>query len=444
MKNLTLHNFRGFEYLSWNFTPRINLIVGDNASGKTSLLRACRLVAGSFFSGFSDENTVWPGPEAGDFRETIENGMISPYKPVEIGFFLNQATFPNVAMSLIKNGTANDRKIFNPADESYWILKKSPKNSKQLSSGLSDFKSYSKVVYNNSDKPIQLPLFAFFSTEDIHSSRKIDSQKFRKEFLKRSFGYYTCLDSNGLLTYWERRLLVLQEAQDDSVEVREVRRIMLKILSEEGCGILEDIVIRPMRGKVYYKLSDGRLTDSATISDGYKRLINIAINLAFRAYILNNMVFGEGVEEKTTGIVMLDEIDLHLHPSLQVKALPALSATFPNIQFIATSHSPLVMSSVRNGENDSVTKIDYMPDGGYHHYRINTYGNDASTIMTDILEVAERDINVKHDLDALFDKIDNEDYEAARIEFLRLKKIYGELPELARAGVTLDFLAPEI
>lgn len=48
MKKITLYNFRCFENFEWDFTPGINLIVGDNSSGKTSLLRACRLVAGSF------------------------------------------------------------------------------------------------------------------------------------------------------------------------------------------------------------------------------------------------------------------------------------------------------------------------------------------------------------------------------------------------------------
>lgn len=69
MKKITLYNFRCFENFEWDFTPGINLIVGDNSSGKTSLLRACRLVAGSFFAGFSDENTVY------SVRKRLISGM---------------------------------------------------------------------------------------------------------------------------------------------------------------------------------------------------------------------------------------------------------------------------------------------------------------------------------------------------------------------------------
>ncbi|ROT07656.1 hypothetical protein EEL33_06340 [Muribaculaceae bacterium Isolate-037 (Harlan)] len=442
MKKITLYNFRCFENFEWDFTPGINLIVGDNSSGKTSLLRACRLVAGSFFAGFSDENTVCPGPEAADFRDVIVDGVKLPVKAIEIQFLLDAEMYPDIDMAF-KRG--DDEIAFNPSMANpYFLRKNSPKNTKQLTSGISAYKAYCKALQENENQNLPLPLFAFFSTEDIHASRKIDAGKFKEEYLKRSFGYYFCLDSNGLLPYWEKRLLVMKELQQDCVEVKVVTDALLNALGESGCGILRDVSVRPMRGKVYYTLADGRVVDSAILSDGYKRLVNIVMDLAFRSYILNRPTFGADACKYSRGTVLVDEVDLHLHPSLQVRALPSIAATFPGIQFIATTHAPLVMSSVGNNERDTVSKIEFDGRDSYSRVAIDAFGFDASSIMTSILGVYDRDINVQHDLDSLFGLIDDERIEEARAMFDAMKEKYGNLPDLARAGVTIDFFSPEL
>lgn len=68
MKTISLSGFRCYDKIDIQFASGFNLIVGDNASGKTSLLRAARFALSSFFSGFSDENTLWQSPDNADFR----------------------------------------------------------------------------------------------------------------------------------------------------------------------------------------------------------------------------------------------------------------------------------------------------------------------------------------------------------------------------------------
>lgn len=440
MKKISLHNFRGFDTFEWSFNSGINLIVGDNASGKTSLLCACRLAAGSFFAGFNDENTVWPGPESSDFSEVIVQGVRKPFQPIEIDFELDAEMFPY----LPEPQTHKNTYPLNPAlCNTYKLQKKSPKNTKQLSSGILPYKRYAKQLQFEEQQNLPFPLFCYFSTEDIHMSRKITSEKFREEYLKRSFGYYMCLDSNGLLPYWERRLLVLKEADEKCEEVETVTNSLLKALGEEGCDILKNIHVRPMRGKIYYELTDGRMVDSVNLSDGYKRLINLVINLAFRSYILNRTPFGKDSGRETHGIVMIDEIDLHLHPALQVKALPALTKTFPGLQFIVTTHSALVMSSVQNSGKDTVKRLMFTNGEGYKCEPIDTFGQDASSIMRNILEVYDRDINVQNELDRLYDFIDNDDMKEAHRLLAQLKERFSDLPDLAKASVTIDFMSDE-
>ena len=97
MKDLTIHNFRCYDTKSIEFRPGINLFVGDNASGKTSLIRACNFVANAFFCGYSDENTIWKSVDEIDFKQNIgEDNTILPEKPVVIDFHLANWDFPSI------------------------------------------------------------------------------------------------------------------------------------------------------------------------------------------------------------------------------------------------------------------------------------------------------------------------------------------------------------
>ena len=86
MKRIRITNFRCFSEQDITFKRGINLLVGDNASGKTSVLRACKYVLSAFFSGFSDDNTKWVSLGEDDFRVEYINNSIAPEKPIGIEF----------------------------------------------------------------------------------------------------------------------------------------------------------------------------------------------------------------------------------------------------------------------------------------------------------------------------------------------------------------------
>lgn len=92
IRSIRLYDFRGFEDLEIKLRPKINLLIGDNASGKTSIIKACQYVLGTFFHGFSgsgEEMTKWGDvtPQASDFRDryTPEGEALS-YNPIQIYF----------------------------------------------------------------------------------------------------------------------------------------------------------------------------------------------------------------------------------------------------------------------------------------------------------------------------------------------------------------------
>ena len=88
MRNVEIKNFRCYENKSIEFRSGINLLIGDNSVGKTSLLRACNLVMNAFFAGYSDDNTVWKSADDNDFRNT---GITE--EPIEISFQLGNWDF---------------------------------------------------------------------------------------------------------------------------------------------------------------------------------------------------------------------------------------------------------------------------------------------------------------------------------------------------------------
>lgn len=382
------------------FRKGINLLIGDNSSGKTSLIRACNFVANSLFCGYSDENTVWKSVDDDDFKLNIDtNNTILPEQPVSISFHL--ATWD---LNPIK---ADDALVSFDYDTQLHIEKKSKKNSRNLLTGLSTLKTYAATLYSNShlkigDAVVQqnvLPVYACFTTEDIHASRKIDRQKFKEYAQKPSFGYFECYDCRGLFDYWLERLLVLQEAEIGEQEIECVRKAISKCLGVNGAGIIEDMVIRPVRGKVFFKYTDGRYVKSSMLSDGYKRLVNIVVDIAIRCALLNKGMYGSEAYWQTHGTVIIDEIDEHLHPALQSKVLKSLHQTFPEIQFIVSTHAPLVMSSVEKSKDNVVYRLWYdEEEHDYKHVELNTYGLDSNLILEEEMFVDSRDSIVSEQL----------------------------------------------
>ena len=169
------------------------------------------------------------------------------------------------------------------------------------------------------------------------------------------------------------------------------------------------------------------------LSDGEKCLLALVGDLARRLAIANpgldDPLLGEG-------IVLIDEIELHLHPRWQRDIIPALKKTFPNCQFIVTTHSPQVISHIhpqgvfileRNQEEGLFVMS---PEG--------SYGRDSNSILEDLMEVPERPQDIKESLQELFRFIDDGNLEGAKqLREELAEKIGEEEPEFARADVLI-------
>jgi predicted ATP-binding protein involved in virulence len=167
------------------------------------------------------------------------------------------------------------------------------------------------------------------------------------------------------------------------------------------------------------------------LSDGEKNLIALVGDIARRLSIANpnskKPLDGEGV-------ILIDEIDLHLHPSWQRLMIPQLTKAFPNCQFIITTHSPQVLSHVHH-ENIFLLKND---KGDFNYSKaMESFGQSSDRILEDLLGVDSRPAEQKEMLHDIFSSIQNGDLSVAKEKVKTLIDLIGEDPEIVKANVLI-------
>lgn len=363
LTKIEFNGFRCFSEYSLDFRRGVNLLIGDNGSGKTSVIRGVVLALNAFFKGFSDENTSCAGIALDDFNHSVANESKSLTHPVEIVFTTEGN---NEEVSIVRGSKK--------AATTY-------KNAKEFN-GQNRELYYSVAEEDGNHRSTPLPLIAFFATDDIHSKvGNVNGKAFKDYYLTPSFGYYFCLKGGFLAKHWINRMLVLKEGGKGEEELTVVVNALKNALGENGCGVIRDVDIRPKQGYVYFIFTDGREIRFEDLSDGYLRLVNTVMDLAFRCSVMNRPLYGLNACELTEGVVCMDEIDDHLHPSLQARVIKALQHTFPRVQFIISTHAPMVMTSVEDTENNVVYRLDYQ-NGDYLAEVVTTYGLDASSMLS--------------------------------------------------------------
>ena len=159
-----------------------------------------------------------------------------------------------------------------------------------------------------------------------------------------------------------------------------------------------------------------RFLDVNQLSQGEKSLLALVGDIARRLAILNpsldNPLHGEGV-------VLIDEVDLHLHPKWQQNLIDKLTQTFPNVQFILTTHSPHIVS-----DNPDVL-VYILDDGELRQYR-NSYGEDANTLLNGVFGVSERTPEIAEKFHKVGDYISNNELDKAKELIDELSKILSK------------------
>ena len=177
---------------------------------------------------------------------------------------------------------------------------------------------------------------------------------------------------------------------------------------------------------------DGHVATWSELSDGYHVFIALVADIARRAVMLNEFD-GADAPARVEGVVLIDGLDLHLHPRWQRVALPRLRNVFPRLQLIVTTHSPQILSSVDNRQ------VRRLFDGKLQEYPVLVEGRDTNAILREYMRTEDRDGEGTRELQKLYDSIDQSRHEEAEELYSKLLARWGDLdPELIRAKTLMD------
>jgi predicted ATP-binding protein involved in virulence len=166
-------------------------------------------------------------------------------------------------------------------------------------------------------------------------------------------------------------------------------------------------------------------------------MLTLVGDLASRAAILNPHLADAALRD-TAGVVIIDELDLHLHPRWQRRVIHDLKTTFPSVQFIATTHSPQL---VGEAQPDEIRLL----DGDETTIPPRSFGIDSSRVLEEVMGAESRDQSVGGLLTRLFKLIDDEDFDSARRMLAEVEANLGsDDPEVTRARALMTFLESRV
>jgi predicted ATP-binding protein involved in virulence len=259
-----------------------------------------------------------------------------------------------------------------------------------------------------------LPIISYHGTGRLWEQSHKKSSKMEK--LTKYHGYKDCLNAKS--NY--RNFIVWFEKQErHSFSVRReipileaVRNTVIKMMTILTKKEVELFIYREGDLEIKYKNEEKREKVS-TLSDGYRNIIGIVSDIAYRMAILNPNL-GLDVTQKTSGVVLIDEIDLHLHPKWQKEIVNILITLFPKVQFITTSHSPFIIQSQTSG---SIIKLDKSSEP----LSVNATELSIEDISEDIQDIPTPQMSSK------------------KIEMLRVaKKYFDNLELLEKGGISQE------
>jgi predicted ATP-binding protein involved in virulence len=177
-----------------------------------------------------------------------------------------------------------------------------------------------------------------------------------------------------------------KEAEEREKFISSIQDLFRSVLEDKNL----ELIFNDKSYDFYLILSDGRRQDFNTLSDGFSAFVSILMDLLIRTDLIRKQV-GD-FSYHPCGIVLIDEPETHLHLELQYQVLPILTTFFPNIQFIVATHSPAVISSIKNATVFDLTKKDYEKEEvagkSYSELMISHFGleNEFSPIADNIFD----------------------------------------------------------
>lgn len=429
----TLHikNFKGFEDEEFHLDPHFTVFIGDNGAGKTTVLEAICHVISMFFYEMDISKSMINKFELINSkyarRQTIE-GQPIPQLPTEI---------------LVKKGEVNGEQLswYNRL-KAIMILpvgggsyEQSPNIAAKASAMMIEKRKTGKVT---------LPVLSYYSTKRYW--QKEGEIPYMKQEEGIQMAYPGCLSeaSNSLnFLSWYKTYEDEIKKFDQPLDKALLGALKEAIISMIPEGRWEDFSFSFKDDDLIGTYSDANGTKNklgfSQLSDGYRNIIGMVADIAYRCINLNPHLRENAVKE-TPGIVLIDELDQHLHPNWQRRIVADLKRAFPKVQFVATTHSPFIVQSLKaeelvnlnaisqaNPKDLSIDVISHVIMDVESNYGIeNQHREEASEEYFSLLETASQSEKPKSFIPQLT-TLENNISDPAVRAFLRMNRIAKNL-----------------
>ncbi|MDM1413273.1 AAA family ATPase [Myroides odoratimimus] len=479
IEKISIKNYRCYENEEISFGTESTIIIGKNGTGKSTLLSAIRKGMTFMFSGTSNNKfkknndtkiegfANWDTRYVEDgsgfqyptvlnykvlldksnihwnfYKEGIQGKLHSTYYKDALGIInkLNnkgQFSWPVLAFygdCYPHKRRENNKRIkdFNdllltegilPRDIGYSFWNE---DTSIVSSWFNRYKYIVNLIKQEEDLLQHLDVEINFLEEQRKLNKETaDTQSFNNIVSKRN-------NFNLLFEKYNNKTIKLVEERDF------VKETVLSFFKKDNESIenelvLHDISVRATTGGdlLFFNLgssssfSDG-VYNEETLPMGYMRLIHIVFDLAYRCYIIN------GKDDEAKGIALIDELELHLHPSLQKVILNKFKRTFKGIQFIATTHSPIILSKIQTNETNKVLKLDKIDKKYYSKELRDVYSTDFNYNLINVMNVDLSNQLLDTYINA-YQFLKNDDKKLANQYYEKIKELFnGKIPDFVQ------------
>ena len=349
IEELILANYRRFENKTFKLNPQMNIFSGKNGSGKTTVLEAANVMLGAYLATF---NTYVPSR----FVFNIKTGDAHRKERISD----DNAIFQTGVVPQYPSGVSCMAK-WDKAEATIRFQRVILKENGRTKFGDSNPMQPTVVEWerkiaeaNNSDEDVVLPLVLYLSSARLWNDGSKTSVK--KGVFSRTDAYNHCLDAQHGLDIAFRYIQTLKAVsfEENNGKPFPAYEAILQAVNEafrEELKPGEEITFSTKfeEDVVALKTVEGTVLPYRMMSDGYRNVIKIILDIATRMCILNPYLKEKALKE-TPGIVLIDEVDLSLHPTWQKQIIRILKEQFPKIQFICATHSPFIIQSLEDGE----------------------------------------------------------------------------------------------
>ncbi|MEX1040848.1 MAG: AAA family ATPase [Pirellulaceae bacterium] len=427
IQRIDLLNFKLFEKFKLDLHPRFTMLVGENGSGKTSLLDALAIVCGVWLYDVPDSKIKNSSrrPLSEDYIRRVyqqrgdRSQFVEASKTAVIAEGILGAEYPTMWAEQLLSGSRH-KDLLSPA------------------------RDYIRGLYHRSSEgaEVLLPIVAYYGAGRAwlpHNERSRSPSR-SYEPANRWAAFYDCLNERI-------RMADLRQWFWDETTERGNRGGKYR----PGFEVVKWAILRcvPGANEIWFDVDrkdivlsiDDNAQPMANLSAGQRTMMALVADIAIKAVTQNNHLVSSYeinlngnevpiVLAETPGVVLIDELDVHLHPRWQRRVVQDLKSTFPKIQFVCTTHSPQIIGELPPDEIRLLHQQGQSPR--------QSFGMDSNWILDVLMNSEEQNEQVQTEIARIFEQIGAGEIDAARESMQEARKrIGGTNKELERAEAML-------